>query len=287
KLAVSVENHSEHPIAKAFLEAATQRNLSIMDATGFISLTGAGARATIEGEPIFIGNESLHVQYKITIPTELKEKAEHLRQKGQTVIFISRNDQALGLFGLSDTIKPSTITAIKEIHRMGMRVAMITGDNETTAHSISTKLGIEDVHAAITPDMKQKLVQEYASKRGKVAFAGDGINDAPALAAANVGIAMGTGTDVAIESAGLVLVKGDLMDLVRAIRLSKAFTRNIRQNLFFAFFYNSLGIPIAAGILYPFTGTLLNPMIAGIAMSLSSLSVVLNALRLKHLSLES
>jgi Cu+-exporting ATPase len=170
---------------------------------------------------------------------------------------------------------------------MGIRIAMITGDNETTAHSIATKLGIDDVHAAITPDRKQALVRDYTATHGKIAFAGDGVNDAPALAAAHVGIAMGTGTDIAIESAGLVLVKGDLMDLVRAIRLSRAFVRNIKQNLFFAFFYNSLGIPIAAGILYPFTGTLLNPMIAGVAMSLSSLSVVSNALRLKSLSLES
>ncbi len=285
-LAASVEQHSEHPLAKAFLQAAMQRNLSLKNTTDFIAMAGAGAKATVEGRTILIGNESLHAQHGSTIPLDIREKADHLRQKGQTVIFISHNNQMAGFFGLSDTVKSNTMTAIKAIHQMGIRIAMITGDNETTAHSIATELGIDDVHAAITPDKKQTLVHDYSTTHGKVAFAGDGINDAPALAAAHVGIAMGSGTDVAIESAGLVLVKGDLMALVRAIRLSHAFVGNVKQNLFFAFFYNSLGIPIAAGILYPFTGILLNPMIAGVAMSLSSLSVVSNALRLKRLSLE-
>jgi len=287
KIAASVEQHSEHPLAKAIFEAAKERHLPIEDATDFISMTGAGAKASVNGSPILIGNENLHTQHEITVPPNIRDRADKLRQKGQTVIFISCNGQITGLLGLSDTIKPNTVTAIEELHRMGIRIAMITGDNETTAHSIAAELGIDDVHAAITPEKKQALVHDYTTTHGKIAFAGDGVNDAPALSAAHVGIAMGTGTDVAIESAGLVLVNGDLMALVRAVRLSHAFVRNIKQNLFFAFFYNSLGIPIAAGILYPFTGILLNPMIAGIAMSLSSLSVVSNALRLKRLSLES
>jgi Cu+-exporting ATPase len=287
EIAASVEQHSEHPLAKAIFEAAKRRHLSIKNATDFISMTGAGAKATVNGNPILIGNENLHTQHEITIPPNTRDRANHLRQQGQTVIFISRNDQVAGLLGLSDAMKPNTITAIEQLHQMGISIAMITGDSETTAHSIAAELGIDDVHASITPEKKQALVRDYIATHGKIAFAGDGVNDAPALAAAHVGIAMGTGTDVAIESAGLVLVNGDLMALVRAIRLSHAFVRNIKQNLFFAFFYNGLGIPIAAGILYPFTGILLNPMIAGIAMSLSSLSVVSNALRLKRLSLES
>jgi len=215
----------------------------------------------------------------------LQEQAQSLQQQAHTVMFVSIDGQAAGFITVNDPIKNSTPKAVRELHELGQKIVMLSGDNEQTAQAVAKKLGIDEVHAGVEPQFKQDFVKEEKNKGHFVAMAGDGINDAPALAAADVGIAMGTGTDVAMESADVTLVKGDLMGIVKAIHLSHAMMRNIRQNLFFAFIYNALGIPIAAGVLYPLTGLLLNPMIAALSMSLSSVSVILNALRLRNTKL--
>ncbi|MDQ6705367.1 MAG: HAD-IC family P-type ATPase, partial [Acidobacteriota bacterium] len=250
----------------------------------FRSLTGKGVSGAVDNRAVLIGNPPLFEESSIEI-RPLLERAEALRRDGQTVMFAAIDGHAAGLFGVADPIKPSTPEAIRMLHDEGIRVVMITGDNRTTADAVARQLGIDSVEAEVLPAQKNEAVRRLQEGGHVVAMAGDGVNDAPALAQAQVGIAMGTGTDVAIESAGVVLVKGDLRGIVRARRLSRGTMRNIRQNLFFAFAYNTLGIPIAAGILYPFFGLLLSPMLASAAMTFSSVSVIANALRLRKLEL--
>jgi Cu+-exporting ATPase len=268
-LAAAAESASEHPLARAIVNAARARSLAVPAATAFAAEPGAGVRATVNGRTVRVGRApagaALH-------PTA-------------TLISVSVDDRAVGLLALADTIKASTPTAIRALQQRGLRVVMVTGDREAAAQAVATELGLDGFHAGVTPARKQELVREYQARGERVVFAGDGLNDAPALAAADVGIAMGTGTDVAMHSAGLVLVKGDLAALDRAVHLSRAVLRNIRQNLFWAFAYNIAGLPLAAGAFFPFTGWLLSPMFAGAAMSLSSISVVANALRLRRLKL--
>jgi Cu+-exporting ATPase len=242
--------------------------------------------AFVDGQRIAIGKRAFIETSGIKIPDVLGADAEKFQQKAKTVIWVARDQSLMGLIAIADPIKQSSQEAIRSLHAMGITVVMCTGDNSRTAQAVADELGIDTVHAEVSPEDKQRIVNELKSQGHCVAMAGDGINDAPALAAADVGIAMGTGTDVAIESAGITLVKGDLRGIVGGLHLSRAVMRNIRQNLFFAFIYNAVGVPIAAGVLYPFFGILLSPMIAGAAMSFSSLSVVTNALRLKRLSLE-
>jgi Cu+-exporting ATPase len=283
-LAASLERGSEHPLAAAIVEGANARGLALSEAQAFRSITGKGVTGTIEGQSVALGNrvllEELHVD-----AGDLPEKAEALRREGQTVMFVAVNGRAAGLVGVADPIKASAAEAIDLLHREGMRLMMLTGDSRTTADAVARKLGIDAVEAEVLPEQKGEIVKRLQAEGHFVAMAGDGINDAPALAQAHVGIAMGTGTDVAIESAGITLVKGDLRGIVRARRLSRATMRNIRQNLFFAFIYNVLGVPIAAGILYPVFGLLLSPILASVAMTFSSVSVIANALRLRKLAL--
>jgi Cu+-exporting ATPase len=283
-LAASLERGSEHPLAAAIVEGANARGLALSEAQAFRSITGKGVTGTIEGQSVALGNrvllEELHVD-----AGDLPEKAEALRREGQTVMFVAVNGRAAGLVGVADPIKASAAEAIDLLHREGMRLMMLTGDSRTTADAVARKLGIDAVEAEVLPEQKGEIVKRLQAEGRIVAMAGDGINDAPALAQAHVGIAMGTGTDVAIESAGITLVKGDLRGIVRARRLSRATMRNIRQNLFFAFIYNVLGVPIAAGILYPVFGLLLSPILASAAMTFSSVSVIANALRLRKLAL--
>lgn len=284
RLAAAIEQNSEHPLAAAIVREAKDRSLAIPKADKFISLTGGGISGVAENHEIVIGKYDLLQEKKIQDLAILQEKAQSLLQQIQTVIFVAIDGKAAGLLSVQDPIKESTFKAVKELHKQGLKIIMLSGDQEQTARAVAEKLGIDDVHAGIGPQAKKEFV-EQAKRKVKsddcIAMAGDGINDAPALAAADVGIAMGNGTDVAMESAEVTLVKGDLSGIAKAIDLSRAVMRNIRQNLFFAFIYNALGIPIAAGLLYPFTGLLLNPMIAALAMSLSSVSVLVNALRLK------
>jgi Cu+-exporting ATPase len=257
----------------------------LLKVDNFQSFTGGGVSGKVEDHEVLVGKPSFLEEMKVKISAELLQKAEELQMQAQTVMFVAVDGKAAGLITVSDPIKNSTPNAIREIHKLGLKIIMLSGDNENTAQSVAKSLGIDETHANVTPNYKQQFVLQAKNKVGFVAMAGDGINDAPALAAADVGIAMGTGTDVAMESADVTLVKGDLMGIVRAIHLSHAMMKNIRQNLFFAFIYNALGIPIAAGLLYPFTGLLLNPIIAAFAMSLSSVSVIANALRLRHIKL--
>jgi Cu+-exporting ATPase len=238
----------------------------------------------VDGQTVTLGNRALLDELQIEAG-ELLERAEELRRKGQTVMFVAVNDKAMGLLGVADPVKPSTPEAIRMLHEEGLRIVMLTGDSRTTAEAVARELGIDEVEAEVLPERKVEVVKRLQAEGHVVAMAGDGINDAPALAQAQVGIAMGTGTDVAMESAGMTLVKGDLRGIVRARRLSRATMRNIRQNLFFAFLYNALGVPVAAGILYPVFGLLLSPMIASAAMTFSSVSVIANALRLRKLAL--
>jgi Cu+-exporting ATPase len=282
--AATAEQQSEHPLASAILAGAQERNLTLGKLTGFSSTTGGGVIATGGPGKILVGQPAFLRENGISELEALVQKAHALQDEGQTVIFVAINDRVAGLLAVADPIKESAPKALRELQRMGLKVIMLTGDNERTARAVAQKLEIDQIEAGIAPKDKHKRVTQLR-KHAVVAMAGDGINDAPALAAADVGIAMGTGTDVAIESAGITLVKGDLHGIVKAIRLSRAVMRNIRQNLFFAFVYNSLGIPIAAGLLYPFFGLLLSPIIAGAAMSLSSVSVIANALRLRALQL--
>lgn len=281
KIAASVEKNSEHPLALAIVQGAQERKLTIPNVAQFNSITGGGVSGVVENKRVLVGKLNFMGESRVSGIDSLMNQAKGAQEKSQTVIFVAVDGQAAGFIVVADPIKESTPKAIEDLHRMGIRVIMLTGDNKQTAQAVGKRLGIDEVHAGVNPEDKITLVQQLKKEGRIVAMAGDGINDAPALAAADVGIAMGTGTDVAMESAGVTLVKGDLNGIVRAISLSRATMSNIRQNLFFAFIYNALGVPIAAGILYPFTGLLLNPMIASAAMSFSSVSVIMNALRLK------
>mgnify|MGYP001610531128 FL=1 len=276
----SIERGSEHPLASAIVKGAEEKGISLTDVDGFDSVTGKGVIGNIEGHKIALGNLKLLEDIGID-PGELSQKAEAMRTEGQTVMFITIDGKAAGLLGVADPIKETTPEAIKALHKENIRIVMLTGDNRTTAEAVSKKLALDDVIAEVLPNQKAEIVKKLQNEGKIVAMAGDGINDAPALAQAHVGIAMGTGTDVAMESAGVTLVKGDLRGIVRARRLSRATMRNIKQNLFWAFIYNSMGVPLAAGILYPFFGILLSPIMAAAAMSFSSVSVIMNALRLR------
>ena len=282
-LAASLEQKSEHPLAAAIVNAAKERGVSLSAGSEFHSITGQGVRGKIKDHDTALGNERLMRELNIDLSPLLK-KGEELRSEGQTVMFVSSNGSLAGILGVSDPIKETTPTAVSALHREGIKVVMLTGDNSITANAVAKKLGIDHVIAGVSPDQKASSIESLQKEGHIVAMAGDGINDAPALAKAHVGIAMGTGTDIAMESAGVTLVKGDLNGIVKAIRLSQLTIKNIKQNLFFAFVYNSAGVPIAAGILYPFFGILLSPMLAAAAMSFSSVSVIANALRLKHVS---
>jgi Cu+-exporting ATPase len=283
--AAAVEQESEHPLASAIVRGAQDRHVMPPKITHFQSSTGGGVSAQIDGKTVLVGKPQFLKAQKISNVEKLEGKAAELQAQGQTTIFVGINGRAVGILTVSDPIKESSSDAIKHLHEFGIKVIMLTGDNERTANAVAKNLGIDEVEAGVDPQRKKERVQQLHEQGRIVAMAGDGINDAPALAAADVGIAMGTGTDVAMESAGVTLVKGDLRGIEKAIRLSHAMMRNIRQNLFFAFIYNALGIPIAAGALYPLFGWLLNPMIAGAAMSLSSVSVIANALRLRRINL--
>jgi Cu+-exporting ATPase len=281
RLAASLERGSEHPLAAAIISGAEERGIELSEAKSFELLTGRGAAGEVAGHKVSIGNQALLEEFGLKV-ADLREKAEALRLDGQTVVFVIVDGAVAGLVSVADPIKATTAEAIKQLHDEGIRVVMLTGDSETTARAVAGRLNLDEVVAEVLPDQKAQVVKRFQVGGHKVAMAGDGINDAPALAQADVGIAMGTGTDVAMESAAVTLVKGDLRGIVRAIRLSRATMRNIRQNLFFAFLYNALGIPIAAGVLYPFLGVLLSPMIAAAAMSFSSVSVIANSLRLRR-----
>jgi P-type Cu+ transporter len=285
QIAASVESLSEHPLARAIVEAAKKERITLSDGTDFQSMTGGGVSAKLDGRRVLVGKEKFLADFSVTLSNELRREAGRLQEKAQTTVWIAVDGQAVGVLGIADPIKPTTRTAIRELHHMGLKIMMCTGDNRSTAESIARQLGIDEFRAEVMPDEKIEIVKRLKESGAIVAMAGDGINDAPALAAADVGIAMGTGADVAIESASITLVKGDLMGIVKAMHLSHAVMRNIRQNLFFAFIYNALGVPIAAGVLYPLFGILLSPMIAGAAMSFSSVSVIANALRLRRIQL--
>jgi len=282
--AASLERRSSHPIAAAILEGARERGVSPGGAVGFASVTGRGVRGTVDGRAVAVGNRAL-LGDDGTGPHSLDREAEALREKGQTAMFVSVDGIRAGLLGVADPVKPSAREAIRSLHREGIRVIMVTGDSRATANAVARDVGIDEVEAEVTPEAKVEIVKRLQAEGRTVAMAGDGINDAPALARAQVGIAMGTGTDIAMESADITLLRGDLLGIVRARRLSRKTVANIRQNLFFAFVYNTLGVPIAAGILYPAFGILLSPVIAAAAMSLSSVSVIGNALRLKRAAL--
>ena len=284
RLAASLERGSEHPLAAAVVSGATERGIELSEASAFESLTGKGIAGEVAGHKVSLGNQALVEELRLT-SAALSERAEALRRDGQTVMFVIIDGALAGLISVADPIKATTAEAIKQLHDEGIRIVMLTGDSETTARAVAGKLKLDEIVAGVLPDQKAEVVKRHQGAGHKVAMAGDGINDAPALAQANVGIAMGTGTDVALESAAVTLVKGDLRGIVRAIRLSRATMRNIKQNLFFAFLYNALGIPVAAGVLYPVFGLLLSPMIAAAAMSFSSVSVIANSLRLRRLRL--
>jgi len=283
-LAASLERGSEHPLAAAIVRGAEERGLKLADAREFRSVTGKGVVGNVDGKQVALGNRRLLEELGVAA-NEAASQLEELRKEGQTVMFIVVDGMVAGLVGVADPVKPSTPEAIRLLHDERVRIVMLTGDNRTTAEAVAKKLGIDEVQAEVLPEQKAEIVKRLQSEGRIVAMAGDGINDAPSLALAHVGIAMGTGTDVAMESAGVTLVKGDLRGIAKARRLSHATMRNIRQNLFFAFVYNVLGIPIAAGVLYPFFGVLLSPVIASVAMTFSSVSVISNALRLSRLEL--
>ena len=283
-LAASLERGSEHPLAAAIVEGAKDRDIKLSEVGEFESRTGKGVTGKVEGRQVALGNRKLLEKLGID-PGDTAARAGELQGKGQTVMFVGLEGRVAGLLGVADPIKETAAEAIRQLHEEGLRIVMLTGDNRTTARAVAEKLGLDEVEAEVLPERKAEAVKRLQEEGRKVAMAGDGINDAPALAQAQVGIAMGTGTDVAMEIAGVTLVKGDLRGIVRARRLSEVTMRNIRQNLFFAFIYNALGVPVAAGLLYPFFGILLSPMIAAAAMSFSSVSVVGNALRLRKVDL--
>jgi Cu+-exporting ATPase len=283
-LAASLERGSEHPLAGAVVARAQARGLLLRPVTAFQARTGMGVTGRVAGRSVALGNQALLEELGAP-PGPLAERAETLRREGQTVVFLAVDGRAIGLLGVTDPIKPSTPEALRLLRELGLRVVMLTGDNATTAAAVARELSLDGLEADVRPERKAEVVKQLQAQGHVVAMAGDGINDAPALAQARVGIAMGTGTDVAMESAGVTLVKGDLRGIARAIRLSRATMRNVRQNLFFAFVYNALGVPIAAGALYPVFGLLLSPMVAAAAMSFSSVSVITNALRLRTVAL--
>ena len=284
RLAASLEQASEHPLAAAIVAGATERSLTIGGSSGFDSLTGKGVTGTVDGRRVALGNDQLLATLQIGVGA-LADEAERRRADGQTVMIVAVDDAFAGFIAVADPIKKTTPDALKKLRDDGVRIVMLTGDNATTAKAVAGRLGITEVEAEVLPERKNEVIRELRDQGRIVAMAGDGINDAPALAAADVGVAMGTGADVAIESAGVTLVKGDLQGVARARLLSEAVMRNIKQNLFFAFVYNAVGVPIAAGILYPFFGILLSPIIAAAAMSLSSVSVIGNALRLRSIKI--
>lgn len=280
QLAASLESLSEHPLSQAIVSYAKEKGVILLKPEDFKSITGKGVVGKIEGKTVVIGNQKMMSDFNVNLD-RLLEQAHTLQKEGQTVLYLAVNGMAQGLLAASDRIKESTLEAINMLHKEKIRIVMLTGDNRTTALSVAKKLGLDEVEAEVLPQDKMRIVKELQARGSIVAMAGDGINDAPALAQANVGIAMGSGTDVAIESAGITLVKGDLRGIARARLLSQACVHNISQNLFFAFIYNALGVPIAAGVLYPFFGILLSPIFASAAMALSSLTVVWNSLRLR------
>jgi P-type Cu+ transporter len=280
RLAASLERSSEHPLANAIVGGAQQRGVELTNAQHFESITGKGVKGIVDAHEVVLGNQTLLSELGID-STELARRAEELRIEGQTVMFVAVDNKFAGLLGVADPIRATTAQAIEQLHKENVKIVMVTGDSKTTATAVAKKLNIDEVVAEVLPQRKSEIVKELQQQGHKVAMAGDGINDAPALAQADVGVAMGTGADVAIVSAAVTLIKGDLNGIVRARRLSQATMKNIRQNLFFAFVYNALGVPIAAGVLYPVFGLLLNPMIAAAAMSFSSVSVIANALRLR------
>lgn len=284
RLGASLERASEHPLAAAIVNGAQEKALQLANVADFRSFTGKGVAGTVEGRAVALGNLKLFEELRIDAG-DLPARAEALRADGQTVMLLAIDGKAAGLIGVADPVKASTPDAIRALHEEGIQVIMLTGDNRITAQAVAKKLGIDRIEAEVLPGQKASIVKQLQAQGRIVAMAGDGINDAPALAQAQVGIAMGTGTDVAMESAGVTLIKGDLVGIVRAVRLSRATMKSIRQNLFFAFIYNVLGIPIAAGVLYPFFGLLLSPIIAAAAMSFSSVSVILNALRLNRVKM--
>jgi Cu+-exporting ATPase len=280
RLVASLEKVSEHPLAEAIVRGAEERSVQIGPVTDFRSVTGKGVVGTVDGRTVAIGNTAMLTEMGATVTST--ERADALRRNGETVMFVAVDGVYAGLVGVADRIKATTVEAIKALHDEGLRIVMLTGDSRVTAEAVARSVGIDVVEAEVLPEQKAAVVKRLQAEGRKVAMAGDGINDAPALAQADVGIAMGTGTDVAMESAGVTLVQGDLRGLVRARRLSRATMRNIRQNLFFAFIYNVLGVPVAAGVLYPAFGLLLSPIIASTAMTFSSVSVIGNALRLRR-----
>ncbi|CAN0655840.1 Copper-transporting P-type ATPase [Nitratireductor aquimarinus] len=284
KLAASLERGSEHPLAEAIVAGAEERGVTLETASDFEAITGKGVSGTVSGNHVALGNRAMMEEAGVTVDA-LVEQADALRSDGKTAMFVSVDGKAAGLIAVADPVKETTADAIRALHDLGLTIIMATGDNARTAKAVAERLGIDEVRADMLPESKQALIEELRAKGASVAMAGDGVNDAPALAAADVGIAMGTGADVAMESAGITLVKGDLNGIVRARALARATIRNIKENLFFAFVYNALGVPVAAGILYPVFGTLLSPMIAAAAMSLSSVSVIANALRLRTVKL--
>ena len=280
ELVAALENASEHPLARSIVVGATERGVQLIDADDFESITGKGVQGRVQERQVLIGNTRLLDDHGID-PSGLSEAADKRRSQGETVMLVGVDGSLAGLIAVADPIKASTAEAVEILHEAGLRLVMLTGDNEKTAQAVAKQLGIDEVHANALPQNKHDLVERLQAEGLKVAMAGDGVNDAPALAKADVGIAMGTGTDVAMESARITLVKGDLRGIAKARRLSEQSMRNIRQNLFFAFIYNGAGVPVAAGVLYPLFGALLSPMLAAAAMSLSSLSVIGNALRLR------
>jgi Cu+-exporting ATPase len=284
RLAASLERGSEHPLAAAIVAAGAERHLPLGDSADFAAIRGKGVRGKVDGRTVVLGNAALLSDHHLDAGS-LEADAGRMRENGQTAMFLAVDGQVAAVIGVADPIKPTTLEAIRQLHEEGLRLVMLTGDHRATAEAVARQLGIDELHADVMPDRKAEVVRRLQTEGRSVAMAGDGINDAPALAEARVGIAMGTGTDVAMASAGVVLVKGDLRGIVRARQLSRATMTNIRQNLFFAFVYNALGVPIAAGVLYPFFGLLLSPIIAAAAMSFSSVSVIANSLRLRGLSL--
>jgi Cu+-exporting ATPase len=283
-LAASLERASEHPLAEAIVEGAKARGAALRDVTDFDAITGKGVKGAVAGKAVALGNRAMMGDAGIDV-SRLAERADALAGEGKTAMFVAVDGHVAGIIAVADPLKQGSAEAIRALHGSGMRIIMATGDNERTAKAVAGRLGIDEVRAGILPEGKKELVEALRAAGGKIAMAGDGVNDAPALAAADVGIAMGTGADVAMESAGITLVKGDLGGIVRARRLAEATIRNVKQNLFFAFIYNALGVPVAAGVLYPVFGALLSPMLAAAAMSLSSVSVIGNALRLRGLRL--
>jgi len=280
RVAASLERGSEHPLAEAIVNGAEERGIALVDAKEFEAITGKGVKGEVDGHAVALGNKAMIEDLGLAAG-DLVEKANQRRDEGETVMFVAIDGAIAGLVSVADPVKETTPDALKALHALGLRIIMATGDNERTAKAVASRLGIDEIRADVLPEDKARIIRELQDGGARVAMAGDGVNDAPALAQADVGIAMGTGADVAIESAGITLVKGNLDGIVRARRLAQATMRNIRQNLFFALIYNAAGVPVAAGVLYPVMGMLISPMFAAFAMSASSISVVLNSLRLR------